>query len=54
MTFATEEDMYFERIFADSEDDEDEVSLSPREINDMKEQAAYERWKERREDALTL
>jgi hypothetical protein len=50
MNFKNEEDLYFERMFSDSEDDEDEEMLSPEEIEDAKEEAAYQRWKERRDD----
>lgn len=52
MTFRDAEERYFDRMHAAyfTDDDDDEETLSPKEIEDAKEQAAYERWKDRRDD----
>jgi hypothetical protein len=53
MNFAREEDMYFDRLFSESEEeDDDEEYLSPAEIKAEKENAAYEAWKYRNEERM--
>jgi len=55
MNFGREEDLYFDRLFSDSEhdeDDEEEELLSPAQIKDERDNAAYEAWKNRREERM--